>query len=199
MYGAQRAEATFSDHTAIKRHREGQNTHSSPPPSPALTCGQALAGIAGLRGPDTVRRKWDVVSTIGDPNHIASGLIRDIGNGVGAILIVVDGGSLRLSFLVLGTTEQRYLGRCYQQRNPAQQAALSPGNLYRWGAEEEIGVTLFRCFWVGKEEGHRSHHSGLSNSIGASRQGHGGSLESTFPFPSLPVTNRTLLLSQAHH
>lgn len=70
-------------------------------PKPTLTGGQALAGISRLCGPDAVGGQWDVIPPIGDPNHIASSLVRDVGDGVRAILIVVDNGSFGFSLLVL--------------------------------------------------------------------------------------------------
>ena len=83
-------------------------------PKPTLTCGQALASISSLCGPDAIGRQWDVVPPIGDPNHIASGLVRDVGDGIRAIFIVVDNGSFGFSLLVLWITEKCYLGCCHQ-------------------------------------------------------------------------------------
>lgn len=118
--------ASCPDHTAIKWQTLafwGQNTHSCP--WAALTCGQALAGIARLCGPDAVGRQRDVVPTVGDPNHIASSLVGDVGNSVCAIFIIMDNGSFGFSLLVLWITEKCYLGCCRQdvetiQRKPWQ-------------------------------------------------------------------------------
>lgn len=70
-------------------------------PKPTLTRGQALAGISCLCGPDAVGRQWDVVPPVGDPNHIASSLVRDVGDSVRAIFIVMDNGSFGFSLLIL--------------------------------------------------------------------------------------------------
>lgn len=82
-----------------------------------LTRGQALAGITRLCGSDAIRRKWDVVTPVGDPNHIAPSLVGDVGDSICAIFIVMDNGSFGFSFLVLWIIEKRYLGCCQDVEN----------------------------------------------------------------------------------
>lgn len=102
--------ASCPDHTRMRWHALALWCQS---PWAVLTCGQALAGITRLCGPDAVGRQWDVIPAIGDPNHIPSSLVRDVSDGIRAIFIIVDNGSFGFPLLVLWITEKCYLGCCH--------------------------------------------------------------------------------------
>lgn len=82
-------------------------TNNSKERSQTLTCGQTLAGIPSWRSPDPVGRGRDIISAILNANRVAARLVRDIGDRVSAILVVMNVHSLGFALLVLRNANQK--------------------------------------------------------------------------------------------
>lgn len=67
----------------------------------SLTCHGALAGIPARGSADSVGRGGDLVTAVFDDDGVAAHLVRHVGHLVGAVIVVMDTGLLRLAVLVL--------------------------------------------------------------------------------------------------
>lgn len=96
--------------TSTVRCSEGRftsRTNNSKERSHSLTCGQTLAGIPGWRRADPVGRGRDLVPAVLDADRVAARLVRDVGDRVSAILVVMDVHSLGFALLVLSNANQK--------------------------------------------------------------------------------------------
>lgn len=73
---------------------------------PLSTCQQTFAGISSGQRLNAVRRVRNLISSVFNGDCVRAGRVGHIGDGVGAVPVVLDGGVLRFALRVLTTAKR---------------------------------------------------------------------------------------------